>query len=149
MREPRKRAPLVGGRTLRRVRGPLAVAVLAAAVGACGTLSERRDAVRDVTAAFEKALDEGAYGRVCAALAPGTVEELAQSADGSCTKALSAQAPPRGGALRLADVYGNQARAVLAKDTLFLSRFDDGWKVVAAGCVRLRKQPYQCRIKGG
>jgi hypothetical protein len=123
--------------------------VLAAAVGACGTVSERRDAVGDVAASFEEALDEGAYDRVCAALAPGTVEELAQSADGSCAKALSEEPPPPGGALRLADVYGNQARAVLAEDTLFLSRFDAGWKVVAAACVQMRKQPYQCRIKGG
>ncbi|MEU8865117.1 hypothetical protein [Streptomyces umbrinus] len=46
-------------------------------------------------------------------------------------------------------VYGNQARAVLSSDTLFLSRFTSGWKVVAAGCEPRPQEPYQCRIKGG
>lgn len=51
--------------------------------------------------------------------------------------------------MRVVDVYGNQARAVLATDTLFLSRFAAGWKVVAAGCSPRPEQPYQCRVNGG
>ncbi|MET7656108.1 MULTISPECIES: hypothetical protein [unclassified Streptomyces] len=133
----------------RRARGMAVAVVLAAAVGACGTVSERRDQVRDAAAAFEEALDEGAYDRVCAALAPGTVEELEQSAGRPCARALGEEAPPPGGALRSADVHGNEARAVLTEDTLFLSRFNDGWKVVAAGCEQVPDQPYRCGIKGG
>lgn len=132
-----------------RVRGVVVAVVLAATVGACGTVSERRDDVREAVRVFEQRLTEGAYDRVCAALAPGTVEELEQSAGSPCPKALQEEAPPHGGDLRGVDVYGNQARAVLATDTLFLSRFDDGWKIVAAGCTERPEQPYQCRIKGG
>jgi hypothetical protein len=47
------------------------------------------------------------------------------------------------------DVYGRQARAVLASDTLFLSQFSDGWKIVAAGCEPRPGRPYQCSVKGG
>ena len=54
-----------------------------------------------------------------------------------------------GGAVRRTDVYGNQARAVLSSDTLFLSHFTSGWKVVAAGCEPRSEEPYECRIKGG
>ncbi|MFE9442300.1 hypothetical protein ACFYO2_25605 [Streptomyces sp. NPDC006602] len=123
--------------------------VLAGAVSACGTVSERRDEVRDAAIAFEKAVDDGAYGRMCTALAPGTVQELEQSAGSPCAKALSEESLASGGAPRVVDVYGNQARAVFATDTLFLSRFAAGWKVVAAGCSPRPEQPYQCRIKGG
>jgi hypothetical protein len=123
----------------------LAVGVL----GGCGTVTERRDAVRDTTAAFEHALTEGAYAQACAVLAPGTVEELEQSAGAPCAKALGGESLRPGGALRRTDVYGGQARAVLASDTLFLSRFASGWKVVAAGCEPRPQEPYQCRIKGG
>jgi hypothetical protein len=123
--------------------------VLAAAVSACSTLSERRDDVRSAVNGWERALDERAYERACAALAPGTVEELEQSADSPCAKALGEEQLKPGGAVRLVDVYGNQAWAVLTADTVFLSRFTEGWKVVAAGCEPRPQQPYQCRIKGG
>lgn len=132
-----------------RVRRAVVAAVLAAAVSACETVSERGDEVRDATAAFEKALGDGAYDRMCSALAPATVEELEQSAGSPCPKALSEESLTPGGDPRVVDVYGNQARAVLATDTLFLSRFGPAWKVVAAGCRQRPEQPYQCRIKGG
>lgn len=131
----------------------VAVSVLLAvgvgALGGCGTVAERRDDVRDTAVAFERALSEGAYDRVCAVLAPGTVEELEQSAGTPCAEAVGEESLPPGGAVRRTDVYGNQARAVLSSDTLFLSRFTSGWRVVAAGCEPRPEEPYQCRIKGG
>ncbi|MEU6523419.1 DUF6766 family protein [Streptomyces sp. NPDC046924] len=67
-----------------RARG-VAVSVLltvgaAGGVSGCGTVAERRDAVRGTAALFEQALGAGAYDRACAVLAPATVEELEQSA---------------------------------------------------------------------
>ncbi|MFI6009561.1 hypothetical protein ACIBAG_12140 [Streptomyces sp. NPDC051243] len=118
-------------------------------IGGCATPAERRDDVRDTAAAFQAALGAGAYDRACAVLAPGTVEELESSAGSPCAEALRAESPVPGGAVRRTDVYGNQARAVLSTDTLFLSHFASGWKVVAAGCEPRPGQPYQCRIKGG
>lgn len=135
---------------VRRACGVTAWVLLAVCgAGGCGTVEERRDHVRDTAAAFEQALAEGAYDRVCAVLAPATVDELEQSAGSACTKAVGEESLPPGGALRRTDVYGDQARAVLASDTLFLARFTSGWKVVAAGCEPRPQQPYQCRIKGG
>ncbi|MGW5969730.1 hypothetical protein [Streptomyces sp. NPDC055186] len=118
-------------------------------VSGCGTVAERRDDVRGTAALFEQALGAGAYHRACAVLAPATVEELEQSAGGPCAEALVEEALQPGGPVRRTDVYGNQARAVLSSDTLFLSRFTSGWKVVAAGCEPRPREPYQCRIKGG
>jgi hypothetical protein len=52
--------------------------------------------------------------------------------------------------VRRVDVHGRQARVRLAGDTLFLARFDAGWKVVAAGCEpQPDEQPYDCMVKGG
>ncbi|MEI5528173.1 hypothetical protein WB401_44965 [Streptomyces brasiliscabiei] len=126
-----------------------AVLMAVCGVAGCGTVAEREDDVRETAAVFERALAEGAYDRACAVLAPATAEELEQSAGGPCPRAMSEEPPPAGGPLRRADVYGNQARAVLSSDTLFLSRFTSGWKVVAAGCVPQPPKPYRCRIKGG
>ncbi|TPQ20646.1 hypothetical protein [Streptomyces sporangiiformans] len=130
-------------------RGVAVVVVLAAAATGCGTVSERRDEVRGAATAFERALAEGEFGRACAELAPGTAEELEHSVRRPCGKALREESLTPGGAVRLVDVYSNQARAVLTKDTLFLSRFSEGWKVVAAGCRPRSEMPYQCQIKGG
>ncbi|WP_406726383.1 hypothetical protein WJ438_19405 [Streptomyces sp. GD-15H] len=129
----------------------VAVSVLLTVCGVsgCGAVAERRDDVRETAAVFEQALGEGAYDRVCAVLAPATVEELEQSAGSPCAKALSEEAPQPGGPVRRTDVYGNQARAVLSSDTLFLSHFTSGWRVVAAGCEPRPREPYRCRIKGG
>ncbi|MFI6930782.1 hypothetical protein [Streptomyces sp. NPDC050287] len=132
-----------------RTYGTALAVLLAVTLGACDTVSERRDEVRDAATAFEQALGDRAYDRMCAALAPGTADEVEQSAGSPCPKALGEESLTRGGAVRLVDVYGHQARAVLARDTLFLSRFPAGWKVVAAGCSERPQQPYRCMIKGG
>ncbi|MGI3197727.1 hypothetical protein ACRJ4W_01735 [Streptomyces sp. GLT-R25] len=130
-------------------RAAVAALLSVCGVSGCGTVAERRDDVRDTTAVFERALGEGAYDRVCAVLAPATVEEVEQSEGSPCATAMGEASLPPGGPLRRTDVYGNQARAVLSSDTLFLSHFTSGWKVVAAGCEPRPQEPYQCRIKGG
>jgi hypothetical protein len=36
----------------------------------------------------------------------------------------------------------------LDKDVVFLARYDDGWRVTAAGCVPRPGRPFDCTIKG-
>lgn len=86
---------------------------------------------------------------MCAALAPETRREVEESEKKACPDAISALELPAGGPVRDVDVYGRQARAAMASDTLFLSRFPDGWKIVAAGCEPRPGRPYQCSVKGG
>ncbi|MCD9145686.1 hypothetical protein [Streptomyces albireticuli] len=126
----------------------LAAAAVCAASG-CAAVSERRDAATAATAHFEKALRARRYAAACAVLAPTTREELARSARVTCEEAMGQEEVPAGGAVRHVDVYGNQARAVLTRDTVFLSRFPGGWKVTAAGCQERPEKPYRCGIKGG
>lgn len=86
---------------------------------------------------------------MCASLAPDTRSELEDSKKAACAAALAADELPPGGPVRTVDVYGRQARVVLASDTLFLSQFPSGWKVVAVGCTPQPGRPYQCTVKGG
>lgn len=133
---------------LRKRNGVAAVALAVSAVSGCGTVSERRDDVRAATEHFERALRTRQFARLCAVLAPVTRQELEQSAGSRCEEGMRGERLPEGGRIVRVDVHGRQARAVLAQDTVFLSQFPTGWKVVAAGCTERPGRPYQCEIKG-
>ncbi|WP_431962503.1 hypothetical protein [Actinacidiphila sp. bgisy160] len=121
---------------------------LVAVVSACGTLAERRDDASTAVVRFEQALGAQRPGKGCAALAPATRDELEQAAGQPCHDAISQEKLPRAGAVRHVDVYGGQARVILEHDTVFLAHFPTGWKISAAGCTPVPRQPYQCEIKG-
>lgn len=119
------------------------------ALAGCGGAGERSAGVSAAATAFEQVLDSRDGAALCAALAPQTRGEVEDSEKKPCADGIGAQDIPAGGPVRSVDVYGRQARAVLASDTLFLSQFPDGWKVVAAGCRPRPAQLYQCTVKGG
>ncbi|MFI9235315.1 hypothetical protein [Streptomyces sp. NPDC053079] len=147
MNRPGTKAPGAVAFGVRWLRAGLAVTLLAG-TAACGTLAERRDDALAAADRFERALEAGQQGPLCAALAPGTREEVEESAGRPCEQALDRQELPAAGAVRHVDLYGDQARAVLEHDTLFLARFPAGWMVTAAGCEPRPEQPYQCAVKG-
>ncbi|WP_229864777.1 hypothetical protein [Streptomyces spinoverrucosus] len=137
-------------RTVRRTGTLILASLLGLALGGCGSAGERSVDASAAATEFERLLSSADFKGLCAALAPETRSELAESEKTSCAEAIAAQDIPFGGAVRKVDVYGRQARVVLESDTLFLSQFRDGWKVVAAGCTpRSGGLPYQCTIKGG
>ncbi|WP_241253492.1 hypothetical protein [Streptomyces sp. W1SF4] len=135
-------------------RAPALATALACCAGAaavlagCGAPAPRQDAARDAAAAFERALKASDYARACALLAPGTRQELEQQEEAPCARALPEARLPHGGPVRATEVYGRQALLRLAADTLFLSQFRGGWKVVAAGCTARQDLPYRCTLKG-
>ena len=48
-------------------------------------------------------------------------------------------------------VAGHSAQVRYAQETVFLSLFDDGWRVTAAGCSRTSTDPsvpYDCTVGG-
>ncbi|WP_229870558.1 hypothetical protein [Streptomyces longisporoflavus] len=134
---------------MRGVRtGALAAALLAALSG-CGSVQEREDAAADTVLRFQENLRGPDTTRGCAQLAPGTRDELEQTAELPCPRALSDAGLPTAVDVRAVDVYGRQARVVTTRDTLFLSSFPGGWKITAAGCTERPEMPYQCLVKGG
>ncbi|MGW7313793.1 hypothetical protein [Streptomyces sp. NPDC054865] len=134
----------------RAVRALLCAGTVAVLVGGCGAPAARVDGARAAGERFERALASGDREAACRLLAPETSGQLEQDEGKACREALGAQELPTAGAVRTTEVYGRQAMLGFVGDTLFLSRFGGGWKVVAAGCTpQGEQQPYQCMLKGG
>ncbi|MFI2780451.1 hypothetical protein [Streptomyces sp. ALB3] len=140
----------MSGRRRRTSRVLVWASALLVSLSACGGAGGRSAEVSAAAAALERSLADGDRAATCAALAPETLGEVEEAEKKACVDAIGTQDLPPGGRVRAVDVYGRQARAVLASDTLFLSRFPDGWKIVAAGCRPSRPdRPYQCSVEGG
>lgn len=136
-------------RKVRRLGTLTLLSICGLVLGGCDSAGQRDSAASAAATGFERLLSSDDAKGLCRALAPETRGALEESGKADCEKAIAAQKIPLGGEIRGTDVYGRQARVVLEMDTLFLSRFADGWKVVAAGCVPRADQPYQCTLQGG
>lgn len=123
--------------------------MLAVFLTGCGASGARVDGARDAARAFEQALASRQYGAACNLLAPETRERLEEDERQACAKAMEGQELPVSGAVNSAEVYGRQALVRADGETLFLSLFTGGWRVVAAGCMPQEDKPYQCVVKGG
>lgn len=115
---------------------------------ACGADVERTEAA-GVADAFEAAevTDPSA---ACGRLAPRALEAVEE--DGAdCPVALADVGLPEAGARVSVVVAGHSAQVRYSGDTVFLARFDDGWRVTAAGCRRVSTDPavpYDCAVDG-
>jgi hypothetical protein len=128
----------------------LAATLLCVLVPATGCSSVGPDPARADSAAqrFHKDLVDRRPAAACELLAPGTEQELEQSAHTSCPQALADAGLPHAATVTTTDIYGSNARVVLEGDTVFLARFGTLWKVTAAGCEPRAGLPYDCDVKG-
>jgi hypothetical protein len=117
--------------------------------GCSGRGSAENDAVADTATRFLAAASSAPESG-CELLAPATLEQL-KSDDEQCADAIGEVASggtPTSGEPRV-EVYGRDALVRWDAATLFLARFDDGWRVVAAGCESRGKDlPYDCTVEG-
>ncbi|MEU6311681.1 hypothetical protein [Streptomyces sp. NPDC047014] len=130
------------------MRPVMALAVAVAALAGCGAPAARQDAAALAGTAFETALAAGDHARACSLLAPATRAQLEQDTQQACSAALAGQDLSAARGVRRVEAYGRQAQVRMAGDTLFLSMFSGGWKIVAAGCTPRPDRPYDCRVKG-
>ncbi|MEV4941543.1 hypothetical protein [Streptomyces zaomyceticus] len=127
----------------------LGVLTLALVTCACGASQARQDGATRAGLAFEASLASGDYLAACALLAPEGRQQLQEDEKQPCERALPSQEPPAGGGVRGVDAYGRQALLRLRDEVLFLSQFDGGRRVTAAGCVPdPGDAPYRCVLKG-
>ena len=134
---------------MRRTALPLALLTAGLCAG-CG--SAREASARSAAEAFSTALAGTDTAAACRLLAPTTRQQLESNAKTPCDQAV-AQALQQGdlqpgGAARATAAYGGQAQVREAADTVFLSRFGNAWRVVAAGCQAQPGQPYECEVQG-
>ncbi|MER5208834.1 hypothetical protein [Streptomyces sp. NPDC002825] len=127
----------------------LGVTTVLIALSGCGAPQSRVDGATGAGRFFEESLAAGNFGVACELLAEESRAQLEEGEKKPCARALPAQELPRGGAVRGVDVYGRQALLRLQGDTLFLSQFDEGWRVTAAGCAaEAGDMPYHCVLRG-
>lgn len=136
-------------RSIRRGSSVAPVVLLLALVltGCAG--GTRAESAESSARAFERAVSQGDGAAACDLLAPETASEVAESSGSSCASGVLEEDLPEGGVVQGSGVWGRSAQVRLAADTLFLSHFDDGWKVLAAGCVPQPGKPYDCTVEGG
>ena len=119
--------------------------VVALALSGCAP-SEQDDATRAADQ-FVAAVRDGDSQKACSLLAPATVEELEQSSGGVCADAVLDEAAVAGERVSV-KTFGTMSQVRYADDVVFLSRFDAGWRVLAAGCRARQGEPYSCGIEG-
>ena len=113
----------------------------------CG--GSRTDAATHTVLAFARATAAKQGGAACALLSPAVADAVAQDAGTSCAAAVLRDGLPRPARIVRAQVFGHQAYVVTADDSVFLSQFPQGWKVIAAGCTPRGEKPYDCLVSGG
>lgn len=120
--------------------GRVLVLGMVALLAGCGADAEQQGAA-DVALAFAQASPQQA----CLLLAPQTARTL-----GDCVTGLTAADLPGGTTVTGATVAGLSAQVRLDSQVLFLAKFEDGWKVTAAGCARDDPDPavpYDCEVE--
>jgi hypothetical protein len=131
-------------------RGLVALALAVAAVGALAGCSNTQDTeVEETAARFYAALEANDGDTACQELAPRTRSEVEQSAQKPCAEAILEEDIPASGAQREVATFGTAAQVRYAGETTFLSRFQDGWHVVAAGCTPAAGDRYDCQVEAG
>jgi hypothetical protein len=118
-------------------------------VFSAGCDAQNEPAARGVATAFADAVSADNGAAACLLLAPGTRAELEQSAGKACRSAILEEDLPAAGAARESASFGTMAKVTFAGDTMFVTEFQGGWKVMAAGCSPVPARSYDCRLKGG
>ncbi len=89
--------------------------------------------------AFQGALADNRPQDACALLGPRVLD------DEDCAAALEKLKPAT---IEETEMWGDGAIVRAGTDTMFLSEFNQGWLVTAAGCVHRGEIPYECAVGG-
>ncbi|MCE7010841.1 hypothetical protein LWC34_49770 [Kibdelosporangium philippinense] len=103
--------------------------------------------VREIATEFVSALADNDATTACSLFAPQAVQRIARLRPEGCAQVLATMGLPtdRPGQV---EVWGETAQVKTSGDTLFLKRFTQGWRIVAAGCVSRGEEPYECKVDG-
>jgi hypothetical protein len=92
------------------------------------------------------AVRDGDGAGACGVLAAPTREELEQTSGKACPDAVLEEDLAGGTGDPRVQVFDSMAQVRVGTETLFLSRFDGRWLVVAAACTAVPHEPYDCSI---
>jgi hypothetical protein len=125
-------------------RTALALAA-AGAAGTAGCAAAAEPAVTAVAQRFAGALARHDGATACALLTDDARRDT-ETFGRACPTQLATLPDP--GAVQQVEVWGEAAQVRLGRDTVFLLRFPDGWRVSAAGCTAQGEAPYRCEVRG-
>jgi hypothetical protein len=133
-------------RVLRCGVGSVCVLMLGLGLTGCGDSED--SAVEAVARDLLEATSTGDGQAACESLSPHTQDELEQSSGKPCERAILEESVGHGGTVREAQVFETMAQVRFDDETVFLSRFDSGWLVVATACTPRPEGPYDCSVSG-
>lgn len=123
---------------------PMVVPLVVLLFAGCGA-SPATGGVTRVAADFQRDVAAGDLAPACALLSA----EVRSSFDGGCPAALKQAKVPGVTGAPTTSVYGKNGLVRWRGEAVFVSRFPEGWRVVAAGCTAQHDKPYQCSVSGG
>jgi hypothetical protein len=122
------------------------VCCCAALAGCAGADARGPD---EAATAFAQAILVSNGDQACALLSPEVSKAVADAEKVPCARAILQEHLPGPSPVRSTQVHGRSAFIVTGTDTLFLSEFKDGWKIIGAGCHDQGARPYDCVVSGG
>jgi hypothetical protein len=132
---------------MRSIGGALcAVVALAATLTGCAAGSGEQEAP-DVVQRFFTALQHDDPTTACGLLTSQARQELNTSEGEGCPDALPADRL-RGADIGEVDVWSGWARVLTDAGTVYLTQFDAGWRIAAAGCRSDGPGPDDCVLGG-
>jgi hypothetical protein len=128
----------------RRACWALGGLTVALALASCA--SREADDAMSVADGLAAAVGRGSGADACRLLAPAARRDLEDSSGASCDEAILEEPVGTGPTVDV-EVFDTMAQVRLQDDTVFLSRFDGDWLVVAAACTPDPPGPYDCSIQ--
>ena len=115
-----------------------------------GCSSSQTQEVSVVAQRFYTAVTQADGRGACVLLSPATRTELEQASGEQCAQAVLDEQLPGPEGIASARAYGTMAIVTAGNDTMFLSRFPDGWLVTGVGCQPTgQAERYDCTVTGG
>lgn len=127
-------------------RAGFVAGVLVLAGGLTSCAGSQDDAATSVAQLLAAAVAGGHGDDACRLLAPAARTELEDSSGTPCAQAVLQERVGTGDPVGV-EVFDTMAQVRLEDDTVFLSRFDGDWLVVAAACTPQPPGPYDCDIQ--
>lgn len=125
----------------------LSVGVLLLGGSACSSSQDLP--AQDAAEQFYAAVARHDGRAACRLLAPETLRQVEESAQAPCAEAVLQELRPEVRDPEQVKVFGTMAQVAYDGETVFLTRFRDGWKVMAAGCSPESLERYDCQVEGG
>jgi hypothetical protein len=132
------------------VRTGAAIILVAAVAVLGGCSSSQGPEVSAAAQRFYTSVAEHDGEQACVMLSPDTRTELEQSSGRACHEAVLREGLPAAVGVDSTRVYGTMAIVTTPSDTMFLSRFSEGWLVTGVGCQPTdQAERYDCTLTGG